>query len=107
MDLKVFYQKIREIESSIPEESVITISLATSDGGKEGVLSEVSRRIAARNIVEGKGRLASREEADAYRAQVAADRKAIEHQALLSQARFTVVTQANLDPVRPPTKQKN
>jgi hypothetical protein len=37
-------------------------SLATSEGGKEGVFTEVPRRIAAKLIAEGRARVATEEE---------------------------------------------
>ena len=72
MDLKVYYQKIRQIESRILDAVAIIVSLETADGGKAGRLAEVSPAIAAKIIVEGTGRLASAEEAEAYRQRRAA-----------------------------------
>lgn len=63
MDLQVYYQDIREVEAAIPTEFAVIVSLATKDGGREGVKTEVSRQIAARSVVEGRARLASEEEA--------------------------------------------
>ena len=57
MDLRFYFNKIREISSSIPADFVSVISLETSDGGRAGVVSEVSRRDAARLIAEGRARL--------------------------------------------------
>lgn len=59
MDLKVFYQKIRRVKEMITTPVVVTVSLETPDGGREGVLTEVSREVAAKLIVEGRVRLAS------------------------------------------------
>ncbi|HLH41379.1 MAG TPA: hypothetical protein VKV74_00235 [Bryobacteraceae bacterium] len=70
MDLKVYYQKIREIEASIAEPFVVVVSRATEDGGKAGVRSEVARRLAAKLIAEETARLASEEEAAQFRAEV-------------------------------------
>lgn len=67
MDLKAYYRKIHEIEAALPEEYVVVVSLATQDGGQEGVVYEVNRRVAARLLVEGRARLASEEEAVAFR----------------------------------------
>ena len=78
MDLRQFYRKIREIESSIPDKYPFVTSLATDDGGKEGVLAEVPRYQAARLIVEGKARLATDEEKKAYLDNLAAAQKAAE-----------------------------
>jgi hypothetical protein len=78
MDLRQFYRKIREIESSIPDKYPFVVSLATDDGGKEGVLAEVPRYQAARLIVEGKARLATDEEKKEYLDNLAAAQKAAE-----------------------------
>jgi hypothetical protein len=78
MDLKQYFRKIRELESSLTETYPLITSLATEDGGKAGVVSEVPRYEAARTIVEGRARLATEEEKQAYREQVAAGLKAAE-----------------------------
>jgi len=67
MDLKVYYQKIRDNEASITEPFPIVISLETSDGGKAGRLAEVPRAVAAKLVADGVVRLASKDETDAYR----------------------------------------
>lgn len=57
MDLRVFYQRIREVEAEISEPFVRMVSKTTPDGGKAGVKTDVSRRVAARLIAEGKAEL--------------------------------------------------
>jgi hypothetical protein len=100
MDMRVYYQKIRETEAVIEGDSVLTVSLSTPDGGKAGVLTEVSKRTAARAVVEGKARLASQEETAAYRAETAAVRKEIEERALVNQAKFSVIAESELKAIR-------
>lgn len=100
MDMRVFYQKVCEIEKSIGEDSVLTVSLSTPDGGKAGVLTEVSKRIAARSVVEGKARLATQEETAAYRAETAALRKKLDEQAVVNQAKFSVIAESDLKAIR-------
>jgi hypothetical protein len=68
MDLQVYYKKIRAMEESLRDPSVVLISLDTPDGGREGVRTEVPRRIAARMMVEGSARLATTEEAREFHA---------------------------------------
>ncbi len=70
MDLKVYYRKIREIEAALETPDVIVVSVETPDGGRAGVCKEVTRRLAATLMVEGKARLATAEEAEAYRRQL-------------------------------------
>ena len=104
MDLKAFYQKIRETESSIVEEVTVTVSLSTPDGGRAGVLAEVPRSIAARTIVEGKAQLATDEQAAAYRLGIAAARKAAEDKLAAGQARYSVIAETDLRALRAAVK---
>lgn len=67
MDLRGFYQRIREMESSIRSEHVVVMSLETPDGGKAGVCTEVGRLPAARLIVEQRARIATEEEIAVFR----------------------------------------
>lgn len=66
MDLRAYYRKVREVESGLPQGFVVVVSHETPDGGKPGVASEVTRHIAAREIAEGRSRLATEEEARAF-----------------------------------------
>jgi hypothetical protein len=59
MDLRVYYQKIREVEAKIPGPYAAVISLATPDGGKAGIVTDVPRRVAAKMVVDGTAKLAS------------------------------------------------
>ena len=67
MDLQVYYQKIREMETKIADEFPLVVSMETADGGKGGTKTEVPRRLAAKLLVEGLARLASKDELKAYR----------------------------------------
>jgi hypothetical protein len=68
MDLRAYYQKIRTLEASLAEGSVVVVSRETPDGGKPGVKTAVSRSLAAKLIVEDQAALASPEEAAEFRA---------------------------------------
>ena len=59
MNLKTYYQKIRDIERALVEPFIVLESNETADGGKEGVLTEVPRQLAAKMIAEGRARLAA------------------------------------------------
>ncbi len=100
MDLKVYYQKLKQIESQIPETHPVIVSKETPDGGKEGVRTEVTRSIAARMVVDGRARLATEEEAAEYRNAVAAKRKAIEQAAAANRVALSVVPEAELQMLR-------
>lgn len=68
MNLRAYFQKIRQAEALIEGDAVLTVSIAGDDGGLEGIRSEVPRGLAAKLIVEGKVRLATAEEAEAQKA---------------------------------------
>jgi hypothetical protein len=67
MDLRVYYRKIREVESGLSGEFVVLVSKDTPDGGKAGVLTEVPRYQAAKLIVEDKARAATEAEVREFR----------------------------------------
>jgi hypothetical protein len=96
MDLKVFYQKLRQVEASLEEPHVVVISRETPDGGRAGVANEVSRSVAARMVVAGRARLATAEETSAFREQTAAARQAAEQQAAAGRVQITVLSDADL-----------
>ncbi len=93
MDLKVYYQKLRDEEKRITEPEVVVVSLETADGGKAGVHSEVRRRIAARMLVDGTARLATPEETTAFREQAREQREKAEREAEANKLQV-VVTRA-------------
>jgi hypothetical protein len=62
MDLRAYYKKIRETEASLTGECMVVVSVATPEGGKEGVRTEVPRMVAAKLLAEGRARLATEEE---------------------------------------------
>ncbi|MEJ7606972.1 MAG: hypothetical protein WKF37_12080 [Bryobacteraceae bacterium] len=66
MDIRMYFQKVRELERSLQDPFVVVVSLDTSDGGKAGVTTEVSRFRACQLVVEGKARLATKEETDTH-----------------------------------------
>jgi hypothetical protein len=72
MDLKGYYQKVKEIEAKIEELFTVIVSLETGDGGKGGTQTEVSRSLAARMVVEGIARLATAAEKKLFYQQRAA-----------------------------------
>lgn len=74
MDLRAYYQRIREIEAGIPDAEVVVITRATGDGGRRGQRTEVRRAVAARMVVDGKVDLASPEESEQFRRAVAQKR---------------------------------
>ncbi len=100
MDVKSFYKKLRETESGIVESFPVVASLATGDGGKEGILTETPRWLAARMITEGQARLALPEEVKTYRdAHEDARRKAAE-EATATKVQIAVMTPSELSKLK-------
>ena len=95
MDLRAYYRKIRDLESTL-DEFVIVKSLSTESGGKGGVLSETGRSTAARMAVDGVAEIASAEEAEEYRQSREDARKAELERRQSSQIQFSVITDAEL-----------
>ncbi|MBX5495548.1 MAG: hypothetical protein IRZ15_09460 [Bryobacteraceae bacterium] len=100
MDLRAYYARIKEVEAQIADEEVVVVSLATPDGGREGVAQEVSRSIAARLIAEGRARLASEAEASEHRARMLEAYQAAEKKAALAKTQFALVSEAELRAIR-------
>ena len=66
MDVRIYFQKVRQIEASITTPHTVVMSLETPDGGKAGTMTEVSRIAAARLVAENKARLATEEESNEF-----------------------------------------
>jgi hypothetical protein len=92
MNVKQYFQKVRDTEAGITERFPIIISNDTEDGGKAGIYSEVSRSVAARVVTENRARLATAEEAKTYRDAQAEDRRTAEQAVEAAKVQFTVVS---------------
>lgn len=103
MDLKRYYQKIRQVESSIVDAFAVVVSLETPEGGIPGTLTEVTPRVAAKMVVDGVAKLASDEEAQRLRAAQAEAQHAAEAAAAASRVQFTVVPSVELNRLRETT----
>jgi hypothetical protein len=106
MDLKLYYQKRRDTESKIPDAFPLIISQQTDDGGKAGSCAEVTRAVAAKMITEGTARLATPDEAKAYREAGAEAKRAADEAAVVSQVHVTVVPSAELAKLTGSKKEK-
>jgi hypothetical protein len=100
MDLQVYYQKIREMAKTIVDEFPLLVSMETADGGKGGTKTEVPRRLAAKLLVEGLARLASKEELKAYRELLAEAKRVAERAAAAARLQLTVLSTTELDRLR-------
>ena len=93
MDLKVYYQKLRQIEASLTNACEVLVSLATPDGGRAGVATEAPRDIAAKMIAYGSARLASEAEAQEFREKCQDDCRAAEQAALAKRIQVMVLSE--------------
>jgi hypothetical protein len=100
MDLKIFYQKVREAELEIADDPTLVVSFETPDGGKDGVVSEVPRAVAARMIVEGKVRRPTEQQIAEYRQGIEDARRRIEQETNARRVQLTVISDADLRAIR-------
>jgi hypothetical protein len=54
MNLREYYQRIRQVEEGLKEPFVTVVSTKTRDGGRRGVKTVVPRTVAAKLLVDGK-----------------------------------------------------
>ena len=97
MDLRLYYEKLRAMESKLVEEFPIIVSNETGDGGKDGTKTEVPRRIAAKLLVDGAARLASKEEMKAFREFLAESKRVAEQISAAARLQLTVLSTTELD----------
>ena len=67
MNLRAYFDKIRDVEQSLSSEEVVVVSVGTPDGGCPGRVMVLNRSLAARMLVDGRVRLATKEESVSYR----------------------------------------
>ena len=96
MNLRDYYREISEVESKIPGTFALVISLETSNGGREGMTSEVNRATAAKMIVEKKARLATPEEVSELRTSKAEAQRLQDISALQERVRMTRLAEDEL-----------
>lgn len=96
MDIKVYYQKLKQVEASIGEPNVVVVSKETPDGGRAGVKTEVTRPVAAQMVVQGRARLATAEESEAFREERAKASRAAAQAAAAKRMQITVISEADL-----------
>jgi hypothetical protein len=104
MDMRAYFQKIRDAVEEIEEPFPIVISLATGDGGKAGTPIEVTRPVAARMMVEGSARPAKPEEAQQFRERQIEAKRLADQAAAAARVQLTVLTTDDLNRLREPGK---
>jgi hypothetical protein len=100
MDLKAYYQKLRKAEQDIEDAHLVVVSQETPDGGKAGLKTEVSRAIAAMMIVEGRARLATKEETAQHQKAVAEARRLAEQVMLSGKVQLNVISEGDIRAIR-------
>lgn len=91
MDVKQYYRKIHDVEAGLKDKYPMVISLETPDGGKAGVVSEVSRPLAAKLIVEGRAALANDAEIERYRQEQAEAKRSAEKAELAKRLQVAII----------------
>ena len=92
MDLRQYFRKLREAQTTISEPETFVTSLETEDGGRAGVITEVSRELAAKMIVEGRATLSTKAERDRFVAHQNAARAAARTAEIAQKLQVTVVS---------------
>ena len=100
MDVRHYYQKIREAEAKISGAFAVVVSLETVDGGQPGTVTEVAPRVAAKMMVDGTARLATAEEAKRFREQNAEAHRAAKQAAAAGKVQLSVLPTSELEKLR-------
>ena len=101
MDLKAYFQKVRDAESAIEGDFTVVVSLETSDGGRPGQLTEVTKQVAARLVVDGKARLASHDEIRDFYQEIQCEREEFLRRDVENRINVTLVTDRPLPEPKP------
>lgn len=96
MNLRTYYQKIREIEQNLVEPFAVVESIETADGGKEGVLTEVPKPLAAKMIADGRARLAPEQAVREFHEKKAEAKRAADQEAITNKMQMMLVPTAEL-----------
>ena len=95
MDLRSYYKKVREADSTLKGNDIVLVSLATSEGGKEGVLTEAPRTVAAKLIAEQRARVATEAEAEMFREEMRTARDEYERDEAARRVQLVMVPVSN------------
>ncbi len=100
MDLRLFYQKVRQLEKEMTGSHAVVVSNETSDGGRPGQTAEVPKGVAARMIVEGKARLATAEECARHQAGVALAMDTAQRRELTGRTQARLLSDGDIEALR-------
>jgi hypothetical protein len=96
MDVKQYFRRLREIEASLEEEFPVVVSTATPDGGRAGLVSEVTRLNAAKLIAEGRAVLATEQQRQTLQTEKVEALKAVQMAERAKQVHVTLVNDGEL-----------
>jgi hypothetical protein len=96
VDLRQYFRKVEDLEAGMAEAYQVVVSLETSDGGKSGMTSEVSRLNAAKLIAEGRAVLATEEQKTRFVEARKSAREAAEQAEMARRLQVTIVSEADL-----------
>lgn len=96
MDVKQYFRRLREIEAGITDEYPVIVSVETPDGGKAGLVSEVSRANAAKLMAEGRAILADSQQIELLRTKQAEATEAAQFAELTRQVQVAFISESEL-----------
>jgi len=96
MNLRSYFQKVREIEQGLREAFIVVVSQETSDGGIRGLLTEVPKHLAARMIADGRASLSSEDEGRDFHEKKLEAKRLADQEAVASRMQVTLVPTAEL-----------
>jgi ribosomal protein L9 len=91
MNLRTYYQKVKDIEQTLVEPFVVLESQETPDGGRKGVLTEVPKPLAARMIADGRAHPASEEAAKEFQEKNTQAKRQSDQEAAANRMQVTLV----------------
>jgi len=96
VDLRQYFRKLEQIEAAMIEAYQVVVSLETADGGKPGLISEVSRANAAKLLVEGRAVLATEEQKEQFASAQQAAKEAAEQLEMARRLQVAILSEADL-----------
>jgi hypothetical protein len=92
MDLRQYYKKLHEMEAKMLEAHVLVVSLDCGDGGRAGVITEVTRRNACQLILDGRAKRAEQTEEELFRMDEKEKRQEFQRAKTASRVQFQMVS---------------
>lgn len=99
MNLRRYYQQVREVEASLPDDDIVVRSKTTEAGGRAGKLTEVSRPVAAKLLTQDVVELVSPKDANSFRKARNELASKLRKERASQQIQFAVLSRADLSRV--------